>query len=94
MARMTKQAQVKEIIKCGKDPNYFFKNYLKIQHPVRGLIPFEMYPFQEECVEEFTDHRFNIILKSRQETSHIYKQVEPKVSLQCSISMFYFNVLY
>jgi len=66
MARMTKQAQVKEIIKCGKDPNYFFKNYLKIQHPVRGLIPFEMYPFQEECVEEFSEHRFNIILKSRQ----------------------------
>jgi len=66
MAKLTKQAQVKEIIKCGKDPNYFFKNYLKIQHPVRGLIPFEMYPFQEECVEEFNDHRFNIILKSRQ----------------------------
>ena len=66
MARLTKKAQVPEIIKCGKDPNYFFKNYLKIQHPVRGLIPFEMYPFQEECVEEFIDHRFNIILKSRQ----------------------------
>ena len=53
MARLTKQAQVKEIIKCGKDPNYFFKNYLKIQHPVRGLIPFEMYPFQEDCVDGF-----------------------------------------
>ena len=66
MARLSKQAQVKEIIKCGKDPNYFFKNYLKIQHPVRGLIPFQMYPFQEECVEEFNEHRFNIILKSRQ----------------------------
>mgnify|MGYP001443124864 CR=1 FL=1 len=66
MARLSKQAQVKEIIKCGKDPNYFFKNYLKIQHPVRGLIPFNMYPFQEECIEEFNDHRFNIILKSRQ----------------------------
>ena len=66
MARLTKKAQVAEIIKCGKDPNYFFKNYLKIQHPVRGLIPFEMYPFQEDCVEEFIDHRFNIILKSRQ----------------------------
>jgi hypothetical protein len=66
MARLTKKAQVAEIIKCGKDPNYFFKNYLKIQHPVRGLIPFEMYPFQEDCVDQFIDHRFNIILKSRQ----------------------------
>ena len=66
MAKYNKQLQVKEIIKCGKDPNYFFKNYLKIQHPVRGLIPFQMYPFQEECVDEFNEHRFNIILKSRQ----------------------------
>ena len=66
MARLTKKAQIAEIIKCGKNPNYFFKNYLKIQHPTRGLISFEMYPFQEDCVEEFNDHRFNIILKSRQ----------------------------
>jgi len=66
MARLSKQAQVKEIIQCGKNPNYFFKNYLKIQHPVKGLIPFEMYPFQEDCVDEFNEHRFNIILKSRQ----------------------------
>jgi hypothetical protein len=66
VARLSKQAQVKEIIRCGKEPNYFFKNYLKIQHPVKGLIPFEMYPFQEDCVDEFNEHRFNIILKSRQ----------------------------
>jgi len=66
MAKFTKQRQVQEIIKCGKDPNYFFKNYLKIQHPVRGLIPFETYDFQDECVEHFIDNRFNIVLKSRQ----------------------------
>ena len=45
-------------------PNYFFKNYLKIQHPVRGLIPFDTFPFQDECVDKFNDHRFNIVLKS------------------------------
>ena len=68
MAKQVKQKsqQVQEIIKCGKDPNYFFKNYLKIQHPVRGLIPFDTYEFQDQCVEEFLDNRFNIILKSRQ----------------------------
>ena len=64
--KQTKTQQVQEIIKCGKDPNYFFKNYLKIQHPVRGLIPFDTYEFQDECVNQFTDHRFNIVLKSRQ----------------------------
>ncbi len=66
MAKKTKRSQVQEIIKCGKDPNYFFKNYLKIQHPVRGLIPFDTFPFQDECVDKFNDHRFNIVLKSRQ----------------------------
>jgi hypothetical protein len=66
MTKYNKQLQVKEIIKCGKDPNYFFKNYLKIQHPVRGLIPFETFPFQDDCVEQFLENRFNIVLKSRQ----------------------------
>ncbi len=66
MAKYNKQLQVKEIIKCGKEPNYFFKNYLKIQHPVRGLIPFETFPFQDDCVDDFLENRFNIVLKSRQ----------------------------
>ena len=66
MAKKTKRSQVQEIIKCGKDPNYLFKNYLKIQHPVRGLIPFDTFPFQDDCVKDFNDHRFNIVLKSRQ----------------------------
>lgn len=66
MAKGTKRSQVQEIIKCGKDPNYFFKHYLKIQHPVKGLIPFDTFPFQDDCVDQFNDHRFNIVLKSRQ----------------------------
>ena len=61
-----KSRQVKEIIKCGKDPVHFFNKYLKIQHPVRGLIPFNTYNFQDECVDDFINHRLNIILKSRQ----------------------------
>ena len=62
----TKKGQVTEIIKCGKDPVYFMNKYLKIQHPLRGLIPFKTFPFQDDCVEDFNDNRFNIILKSRQ----------------------------
>jgi hypothetical protein len=61
-----KKGQVAEIIKCGKDPVYFMNKYLKIQHPLRGLIPFKTFPFQDDCVQDFNDHRFNIILKSRQ----------------------------
>lgn len=66
MTITSKQAQIKEIIRCGKDPVYFINKYIKIQHPTKGLIPFETYPFQNECIEDFIKHRFNIILKSRQ----------------------------
>ena len=37
-----------------------------IQHPVRGKIPFHLFPFQETTLTDFKDHRYNIILKSRQ----------------------------
>ena len=66
MSVVNKSRQVSEIIKCGKDPVYFFNKYVKIQHPVRGLISFDTYQFQDECVSEFLDNRFTIILKSRQ----------------------------
>jgi len=58
--------QVDEIVKCGKTPDYFFNTYCKIQHPTKGLIPFKTFPFQDDCVDQFIDHRLNIILKARQ----------------------------
>ena len=66
MAPTNKHRQVKEIVKCGKDPIYFMNKYMKIQHPQKGLIDFNTYPFQDDCIRDFVDHRFNIILKSRQ----------------------------
>ena len=66
MAPQNKKRQVKEIIKCGKDPLYFINNYVKIQHPQRGTIDFKTYDFQNDCIEDFTKNRFNVILKSRQ----------------------------
>jgi hypothetical protein len=66
MSFTSKQRQVTEIVKCGKDPVYFLNKYVKIQHPTRGLISFKTYKFQDECLKDFVDHRFNIILKSRQ----------------------------
>jgi hypothetical protein len=62
----SRQAVVAEILKCGKDPTYFMKKYCKIQHQLRGLIPFDTYDFQDDCVKDFQKHRFNIVLKSRQ----------------------------
>jgi len=56
----------KEIIKCGKNTSYFLKNYAKITHPDRGTIPFRTYEFQDDLLEKFRDHRFNVIVKARQ----------------------------
>ena len=61
-----KRETMAEIIRCGKDPAYFCNNYAKISHPMEGLISFEMYDFQEDALEDFKDHRFNVILKARQ----------------------------
>jgi hypothetical protein len=66
MAAISKQRQIKEIIKCGKIPKHFFNRYVKIQHPQKGLIPFKTYKFQDDCAKDFNEHRFNIVLKSRQ----------------------------
>ena len=55
-----------EYVKCAKDPVYFMRKYVKIQHPIRGTIPFLTYPFQDRAVADFGKHRKNIVLKSRQ----------------------------
>ena len=52
------QPSLREIIKseykkCIEDPIYFMKKYVKIQHPIRGTVGFELYPFQEETLKEF-----------------------------------------
>lgn len=63
---MDKELLREEIIKCGRDPAYFIRKYVKIRHPVRGLISFDMFAYQDELVEKYLKHRFNIVLKARQ----------------------------
>tara|TARA_B100000575_G_scaffold294310_1_gene309411 strand:- start:768 stop:2351 length:1584 start_codon:yes stop_codon:yes gene_type:complete len=64
--QLDKKKQVKEILKCGRDPAYFLKNYARISHPMHGLIPFDTYEFQDDLLKDFNDYRFNVILKARQ----------------------------
>ena len=61
-----KQIIAEEYQKCAKDPIHFMKKYCMIQHPVRGKIPFHLFPFQEKTLTEFHHNRFNVVLKSRQ----------------------------
>lgn len=55
-----------EYKKCAASPVYFMKHYVKIQHPIRGSIFFNLFQFQEETLHDFANYKFNIILKSRQ----------------------------
>ena len=55
-----------EYLKCAKDPVHFMRKYCYIQHPQRGRIQFNLYPFQEKVLSLFQDNPYSIILKSRQ----------------------------
>jgi len=60
------EEELKEYIKCRKDPIYFFKKYGRVRHPKKGLMPFELYEFQENTLNDFLDNSYNVILKARQ----------------------------
>lgn len=60
------QEQLIEIAKCIEDPVYFIKNYVKIVNVDHGLVPFKMWPFQEEMVNTFHENRFSICKMPRQ----------------------------
>lgn len=55
-----------ETKKCMEDPVYFMRKYVKIQHPNKGTIPFDLFPFQENTLSSFHLNRYILILKSRQ----------------------------
>ena len=66
MAQDIKKIIAQEYLKCGRDPAYFMKKYCYIQHPTRGRILFNLYPFQGKVLHLFRDHQYIITLKSRQ----------------------------
>ena len=57
---------IKEYLKCSKDPVYFSKEYIKIVHVDKGLVPFEMYDYQKSIVQKITDNRRMAVLTARQ----------------------------
>jgi hypothetical protein len=59
-------SQVKEFVKCSQNPVYFIKKYIRIVSLDKGLIPFDLYDFQEDMVQKFHDKRFNIAKLPRQ----------------------------
>jgi hypothetical protein len=60
------QQQQREIIKCRHSFAYFCHKFVKIGHPIKGLLPFVLFRYQKRVVREYEQHRFNIIRKFRQ----------------------------
>jgi hypothetical protein len=58
--------EVIEYAKCMKDPAYFARKYVKVINLDEGLVPFNLYPYQEEMFDHFNSNRFSIILACRQ----------------------------
>lgn len=84
--------QVEEVKRCmyGYDnpetgkfesgPIYFAKNYVRIQHPKRGDIPFILYEYQERMMNMFLQNNKVIVLSARQtgkEQPHYSKIATP-----------------
>src|SRR6056300_1349062 len=60
------QTLVQEYAKCMQDPVYFCEKYVKVIALDKGLVPFELYPYQKQMFEHFNSNRFNIVLACRQ----------------------------
>ena len=58
--------EVAEYARCMQDPAYFARKYIKVISLDKGLVPFDLYPYQEKMFKHFRENRFSIILACRQ----------------------------
>jgi hypothetical protein len=58
--------QLEEYIKCANDPVYFCTKYVKVKTLDKGIMPFELYDYQQKFVKAIHDNRFTISKWPRQ----------------------------
>lgn len=58
--------ELEEYIRCMNDPAYFARKYVKVISLDKGLVPFDLYPYQERMFGHFNQNRFSIVLACRQ----------------------------
>ena len=58
--------QVEEYLRCSKDPVYFVSKYIKVVSLDKGLVGFNMYPYQKDMIETIHNNRFIIAKLPRQ----------------------------
>jgi hypothetical protein len=60
------EEQLKEYVRCANDPVYFCKKYVKVKTLDKGVMPFELYDYQERFVNTIHANRFTISKWPRQ----------------------------
>jgi len=58
--------EVEEYVKCRDDIVYFLKSYVKVIHVDKGLIPFDLYDYQQDLIDTLENHRYVIVKSARQ----------------------------
>ncbi len=58
--------EVLEYAKCMQNPSYFARTYLKVISLDAGLVPFNLYEYQEKMFNHFNENRFSVVLACRQ----------------------------
>ena len=48
--------EVEEYVKCRDDIVYFLKHYVKVIHVDHGLIPFDLYDYQQDLINTLEEH--------------------------------------
>jgi len=61
---MTRE-EIRVLAESKRNP-WYFANFAKVVHPLKGVVPFDLYPFQKSVLYDFVFNRFNIVLKARQ----------------------------
>jgi hypothetical protein len=63
--RMSKEEQ-EEYIKCALNIDYFVEKYCSVKREDGSIGPIRLRDYQEEILNNFMNHRFNILMSSRQ----------------------------
>jgi hypothetical protein len=63
----TKSEILVEYAQCIEDPIYAIESYFEtFDMTQEGFVPFKLFPKQKEIIQDFENHRFNLVTKPRQ----------------------------
>ena len=81
MSQNIKQVIKREYLKCAQDPVHFMRKFCTIQHPQKGKVKFDLYPFQERCLKEFKDSVNTELIEKLENQIYMYIDLSKNDSL-------------